>query len=295
MSGNHPPPDELPDTRPYLCIPYWTTPLTPVGKWDNGQDRPLPPAIISYACDGIHPGAYVPGQNLDVSVDIRNSGGGNSPAIMTVVVYWADPTVGFAKPKFFSATAVAVPPNPGAAVSGTTAKMTAVIPADAPPHVCLVVSVSHPQDKAGTVCNPVADRHWAQRNLMTSQAAVGAPTIIPLNVANPFPSAKEFALVIGPVDERHAERLAEMFQTQPSLPAATLRLLNAEGAAVSPAGRQTLAQIQMGPLEQRPFQLLVDITSDIPAGHSMALQAQLLDLSQDRRPVGSLGVILLPP
>lgn len=295
MNGNHPGQDAPPDTRPYLCIPYWTTPLSPGGKWDNGQDRPLPPSVISYACDGIHAGVYVPGQNLDVSVDIRNSGGGNSPAIMTVTVYWADPTVGFATPNFFSATAVAAAPNPGAAVSVTTAKMTAVIPAGAPPHVCLVVSVSHPQDKAGTVCNPVSDRHWAQRNLITAQAAVGAPTIMSFNVANPFASAKEFALEIGPADERHAAKLAGMFQTQPSSPSAMLRLLNAEGAAVSPVGRQTLAKIQLGPLEQRPFQLFVDVTDDIPAGHSMALEAQLLDLSQDRRPVGSLGVILLPP
>ena len=170
-----PPADETPDPRPYLCIPYWTAPLTPGGGWDTGQKRDLPASVVSYLCPSIHAGAYTPGGPLDVTVDIRNSGDGSATSIATVVVYWADPTVGFAHPHFFAATTVPVPPSRNAPMTVTTNILTATIPPDAPPHICLIVAVSHPQDPAETICNPVKYRHWAQRNLVHAVAAQGAP------------------------------------------------------------------------------------------------------------------------
>src|SRR4051812_40615837 len=84
------------DTRPHLCIPYWNAALGAGGTWDTGDVRPLPGSVVSYLCDSIHAGPYTPGQPLDVVVDVRNAGGGNAASIATVVVYWADPTAGFA-------------------------------------------------------------------------------------------------------------------------------------------------------------------------------------------------------
>jgi hypothetical protein len=65
--------------------------------------------VISWECPGIHASPYSPGEQLQVTVDVRNSGGGSATVIATVVVYWADPTVGFSNPTFFAATTVAVP------------------------------------------------------------------------------------------------------------------------------------------------------------------------------------------
>jgi hypothetical protein len=283
-----------PDTRPYLSIPYWTAPLVPGGSWDTGQDRPLPGAVVYYLCDAIHAGPFTPGQPLDVTVDVRNSGGGNSAAVVTVVVYWADPTVGFAKPTFFAASVVAVPPSRTAPASTTTPRMTAVIPASAPPHVCLVVAVSHPQDRAGTVCDPVGDRHWAQRNLQAAAVAPGAPALLPLMVANPFDREGSFLLEVGPADERHAWRAAREVGTEPADIPAMLRLLDSDGAQVGEGGGHVRTSLGLGPREARPFQVLVEVGADVPTGQSVPLEAFLLDQSRERV-VGALGIVLVGP
>jgi hypothetical protein len=282
-----------PDTRPYLCIPYWTAPLGAAGKWDTGQVRPLPTAVVSYLCESIHAGPYTPGQPLDVTVDVRNSGGGNSASIVTVAVYWADPTVGFAKPNFFAASAVAVPPSRTVPAVVSTPKMRARIPATAPPHVCLLVAVSHPQDRAGTVCNPFADRHWAQRNLTAAQVAPGAPALVPFVAANPFGTERSFYLRIGPVDERHARLVALEFGTRPADARAQVRLLDADGAELSDAGEELAVDLGLGPLERRRFQLMVELDRELPPGESTAIEAKLHDSRGHDRVVGSLGVVVL--
>jgi hypothetical protein len=235
----------------------------------------------------------MPGQPLDVGVDVLNSGGGNSTAIATVVVYWADPTVGFAKPKFFAATVVAVPPSRRAPASVATATMTATIPADAPAHVCLLAVVSHPQDRAGAACDPVNDRHWAQRNLQAVAVAPGAPALIPFTVANPFATEGTFSLVVGPADERHLFRLAEEFDTEAFQVRAFLRLLDESGAEVSEPGPHVRLPIRFGPLEERRFGVLVEIDQEIPAGTSTGIEVLLVVSAEGERIVGALGVALV--
>jgi hypothetical protein len=284
-----------PDTRPFLCVPYWTQPLSPGGPWDTGVERPLPKAVVSYACDSIRTSAYKPGQPLDVTVDVLNSGDGSTTALVTVVVYWGIPSVGFAKPTFFAAGVVPAPPSRTSATTVRSATMTATIPASAPDHVCLVVSVSHPTDKAGTVCDPVNDRHWAQRNLLAVPAAVGAPVILPIMAANPFATAMSFDLLAGQIDERVAHRIASAFQTAPSGIRGRMRLLDEHGAAVSADGERTSVSVDLGPLEERHFQVMIEIDSNIPAGQSAAVEVGLTDRGGARGLVGSLGVVLLPP
>jgi hypothetical protein len=160
------------DIRPYLCIPYWEAPRVPGDPVDIGVLRPLPSGppplgVVSWECPGIHAGPFSPGANLDVTVDVRNSGGGSATAIVTLVVYWAIPTVGFSKPTVFGATTVAVPPMRDPSVPGfVSASFSGVIPASAPDHICLLAVATHALDAAGTVVDPVNDRHWAQHNLL---------------------------------------------------------------------------------------------------------------------------------
>lgn len=301
--GRHPddrPNDEgqegHPDIRPYFCIPYWSAAVAGVADpWDTGQTRPIPAAVCPYLCDAIHAGPYVPGQRLDVTVSVRNTGGGNSASIATVVVYWADPTVGFAKPAFLAATAIAVPTTRTTPGSTTTPTLSGIIPATAPNHICLLVSVSHPQDRAGTVLDPYHDRHWAQRNLNAVAAAVGAPAIMPFMAANPFAQEAELTLRAGFADERHLEPVARAVNAQPAFVAPRLRLLDTAGSGLSEAGRRVETTISLGPLEQRPFQLLIEIDEEIPPGASSAIEIELIDQRNERGPVGSLGVALIPP
>lgn len=284
-----------PDTRPYLCLPYWTTPVTPGGRWDSGEVRPLPGKVVSYLCDAIRTSAYRPGVPMEVTVDVRNSGGGNSASLATVVLYWAVPSVGFANPRFLAATVVAVSPGRAAPSTSRTAVMTATIPAGAPDHVCLVVSVSHAQDRAGPACDPVNDRHWAQRNLTAATVAVGAPALVPFLAANPFDEGAVLQLAVEPVPWEAATAVAAAVGALPSDQRARARLLDEAGTALSVEGERTSTTVELGPLEQRPLQVLVSLEADVPTGRSAALELTLRDLRERGGAVGSLGVVLLPP
>lgn len=286
--------DRQDDTRPYLCIPYWDAPLGAGGTWDTGRVRPLPSAIVSYLNGAIHAGPYTPGQPLDVTVDVRNSGGGNAASIVTAIVYWADPTVGFAKPKFFAACTVPVPPMRTTPGSATTPRMTAVIPASAPAHVCLLVAVSHPQDRAGTVCDPIGDRHWAQRNLVAAVVAPGAPAIMPFTAGNPFPREGEFILRVAPAERQRAVQVARESGIEAGDAPATVRLLDPDGGEVAESGREVRLPLALGPREDRLFQVLAEVGGELPIGQGIVLEATLLDPRTDGL-AGSLGFVLTPP
>jgi hypothetical protein len=285
--------EEQPDSRPYLCIPYWTTPITDNGRWDIGRQRALPSQVVSYACESIHPGPYVPGTPLDVVIDVRNSGGGNGAAVATVVVYWADPTVGFAKPNFFAAATVAVPPNRMGPEVVSTGTMTAVIPASAPPHVCLLAVVSHPQDRAGKVADPINDRHWAQRNLLAVAGAPGAPVIVPFSAANPRLGPELLQLRAGQVDDERARAAAAAVGTSPADTAVTVRLLDEHGAALTGAGPIAAVALELAGLERREFQLLVEVEGDIAPGTSVGVEILGITRDGEGETVGSLGVAVV--
>jgi hypothetical protein len=285
-----------PDTRPYFCIPYWTKPLTPGGQWDTGQQRPLPSSVVFYLCESIQASDYTPGQDLHVSVAVRNSGGGNSASIATVVVYWADPTAGFAKLNFFGATTVAVLPDRVTGKTETTPTMTAKIPADAPDHICLLAIVSHPQDKAGTAYDPIGDRHWAQRNLTSVAVAPGAPVIVPFKLANPFAHEAELDLQIAPADRGRAVIVAgrlglENANTQP-----TLRLLDENGAELTEAGQSIARRFDLKARDQLALQVMIDLSEPIASGTAGTVEALVMypAAEQEGRTVGALGIALLP-
>jgi hypothetical protein len=293
-NGNeHPIEEGHPDIRPFLTIPYWSSPVSGGSGWDKGVDRPLPSSVISYLCDAIHASPYTPGDPLEVVVDVRNSGGGSSASVAIIVVYWADPTVGFAKPTFFAASSVAVPPT-RSAPGATSTVMRATIPASAPPHICLLVMASHPQDPAGKAADPVGDRHWAQRNLVAVAAAPGAPALIPFVVANPFAQAGGFTLLVAPADERHLRSVADAVGSEPTQLDATIRLLDEEGGEVTDSGSRVRASLELGALERRAFQVLVELAGEVVAGRAAPYELTLLDETGERI-VGSLGLVLTSP
>ncbi|MFC7738154.1 hypothetical protein ACFQX4_20500 [Roseomonas sp. GCM10028921] len=296
MSGHENDGNDRPsDTRPYLCMPYWLTPFAPGAKWDDGQIRPLTkvPVVIPYMCDAIHPGSYTPGEQFDVRVDVLNSGGGNSAVIAIVSVYWAEPTAGFGTPEFLGSAPVVSPPSPTAP---NTASVTipVTIPLGSPAHVCLLVSVQHPLDKAGAVPDPVGNRHWAQRNLMAVAAVTVGPTLVQFAVGNPFGERAVFNLVVRRTEMRQARVVADTLGVQASDVPVALRLRDARGGLLSRQGRrQVRIQVELEARGSLQFQMEAEIGARLPAGQGIAIEAVLLDPARDGQPVGSLGAVLL--
>ena len=185
----------LQDSRPRLVVPYW--PPAPGDPGDTGDLRPVPTTVPWYLCGGIRTSTYLPGAPLEVTVDVRNLGGSTAPALAEVTVWWTDPTLGFVivPSNLVGYRQVTVPPRGGAA---STAVMTKLMPVDAPPHICLLARVSHRDDPAPAVPDPVGDRHWAQRNLAVVTAPPGGGTVaLPVLAANPFDEAAEFRVHLG--------------------------------------------------------------------------------------------------
>lgn len=288
-------PDKGPgDTRPYLCIPYWETPRFAGDPVDIGhQVRPLPAGVISWDCPGIHTTPYVPGQNLQVTVDVRNSGLGSATVVATVLVYWADPTVGFAHPMFFGATTVAAttmrdPVEPGF-VSVT---LNGVIPASAPNHVCLLVCVTHSLDVANAAADPIGDRHWAQRNLFTVTTKL-SPIIVSFLVANPFTTEDMFDLQVRTLDLRELELFAMRMKFEFSEIQPRMQLLDDQGRPVSDLGKEAQARLALCPHGRRRYSMVLHVEQHLPSHQLTAVEVVLYkNKDQQQREVGSLGIVI---
>ncbi|MEU0501927.1 hypothetical protein [Nocardia sp. NPDC005998] len=281
-----PPNDERPfDSRPHFVIPYWnSTDLTKPG--DDGDVRPVPAnKAVWYLCESIHASPYQPGQQLDVTVDIANYGGANTPSIAQVTVWWSDPTAGFVvgPDNLIGYRTVDVPPRGG---RNTTLVMSKVIPPSAPNHICLLARVSHQYDRAGVVVDPVNDRHWAQRNLVAAAAQPGVPVVLPFLVGNPFQETTEFLVLAKQVREAHFEALANAVGGQPIFAEAQLTVSDREDGRGEDRLRLTLE-----PGEQRRLYVSIGLANRIDRG-----QFAPFEVSQQREgdetPAGGLGFII---
>ena len=74
-----------------------------------------------------------------------------------------------------------------------------------------------------------------------------------------------------------------------------IRLLDEHGSAVSRDGEEARFAVGLGPLEERPFQALIEVDTDIPRGQGAAIEVGLYAEEDRIGLVGSLGVVLLPP
>lgn len=273
------------DTRPYLCIPYWSVPRFPGDTPDTGLIRPLPSGIVSWLCPGIHASPYTPGAKLDVTVEVRNSGRGNAAVAATVVVYWADPTIGFSKPTLLGATVVSVPPRGGRAMTPT---ISGLIPATAPDHICLLALVTHPLDKPIAVIDPVGDRHWAQRNLVAAKAAPGIPVQLAFLAVNPFAHEAIFEIDVHRLDMDVLKQLALRLKAEPSDVEVRVRLLDDRARQE----RDATAQLALDAGGRRMFNMVVDVLGDLAPEQMTAVEVVLRAADERREPVGSLGMVI---
>ena len=199
-----PPPDHNDQDRPsgvtsWLVIPYFDD---DVGR--SGIERPLPSGKgVAWLCSSIiidgQPGGtgFRRGQPISVEVDVSNWGAGILPAAALVRLWWADPTLAFSTATLFGQTTVAVPPT-GIPVRVGAFRVT--IPIGASPHVCLLVQVSAPLDGASGVPNPHQDRHWAQLNLIeTNAVSAGGVLTLPVVLGNPHSFVARSRLSLAPM------------------------------------------------------------------------------------------------
>lgn len=278
------------DLRPYLCIPYWTAPLTPGGDPDTGEERPLPGNVTSWFCPAIHASPYRPGQQLDVQVEVRNSGAGSASAVVTVLVYWADAATGFSHPTLFGSDSVAVQPRGGTAITDTISR---IIPSTASDHICLLCVATHSLDKAGKTANPVGDRHWAQRNLAAVGAAPGTPAIVPFIAANPFDHEAGFQLSAQMLEFDLLDGLARQLGGSATDTGVHVRLLDERGVLIG-EGPSAQIDLVLDAGGQRLFNVSVEPLDELGERELTAAEAVLFS-NELEHPAGSLGIVLRRP
>jgi hypothetical protein len=289
--------DKPDDHRPYLTIPYWTAGTLSSGDpGDDGEIRPVPTGVISYLCPGIHASTYVPGSDLTVTVDVRNSGGGNTTAPATVTVWWEVPAPSFgplSANNLIGVALVAVPPR---GQQATTTAMTKVIPPGAGPHICLLARVNHPLDVASNVPDPVGLRHWAQRNLFYVNTSSEMPLDLTFWANNPLQQEAEFTLHVQPVARENLYQLARTVRAEPIVTKARFELRDGRETFKWSTDREPIDahSVELPAGARRPVHLRIDLATT-PAEGQFAGFEILQYLTKDKRVLGSLGVVVMAP
>lgn len=292
MPENEHPDDQAGNDRPYLFIHSYPPPVVPVGisAQDTGA-RPVPPSVCWYFCAGINAlTPFVPGEKLTVEVTIGNWQGGNAPTLANVAVWWSIPTSGPLVPdknKFIGFDTVAVAPHGGRA---TTLALTTAdpIPVTAGPHICLLAKVWHVLDlPAGTLADPINDRHWGQHNLVAVQA--NSPTPISFLITNPGPETSTNLVLVRPVDPELWGNFDLGESWRPTRVSAEFRLTDPVlGDSVRNAGALEYG-VELDPGEQRELTLDVHSLDQLEPG---AFAAYEILQFHGRRPLGGIGIAL---
>lgn len=288
------PQDELND-RPALFIPTFPPP-SGFGD-DTGLARPVPNGIPYYLCPGIQVlTAFQPGTPLTVKVAVGNWQGGSSESLARAAVWWSPPLSGPTIPdpqKFIGFASVSLPPH---GAQNTTHSVTAAIPADAPPHICLLAKVWHALDMPPTteiagkmveVADPINDRHWAQHNLVAVQAA-GTQTVNFL-ATNPMPERTQVDLVVQPLDREKWPALTQYEAATPVRTRASFRLSGPAGDAETSGEDSLRHQVILEAGEHRSMALSVGLPEPLRSGTFAAFE--VLQFKSDK-PVGGFGIIL---
>lgn len=287
------------DDRPALVIPYWTAPLVPGGPPDDGSQRPLPAPVVSWLCPAIRAlTPYQPGAELTVQVDIVNWGLGNATALPIVTVWWMDPSTGFAAMGPSNRVGLCVVPVDPRGGTASTPPMTTAIPPTAPPHVCLLAYVSHPDDQAGSLPDPIGDRHWAQHNLAVVTVQPGQSMIgFSFWAVSPYRQQAVFEVRVRPVTHEALASVARIVRAEPVRTEVRLALREA-GEMLVPgrAGadekrRDGRLQLALEGGARRPIYLQVELGSALKPGQFTAVEVVQLDVRRERA-TGSVGVVV---
>lgn len=288
------PQDDLNDL-PALFIP--TYPPPPFVGGDTGLVRPVPGGVPYYLCPGIQAiTTFQPGSPLTVRVTVGNWGGGNSDSFAYVTVFWSPPLSGSTIPdkdKYIGFGSVPLPPH---GAQATTHDIIGNIPANAPPHICLLAKVWHALDlpprmliagKEVEMADPINDCHWAQHNLVAVQAA--GPQTIRFLATNPMPEAAQFDLIVQPLGQEKWSALTEGERATPVDARARFLLSEAESGAET-AGDNTLRhQVILKAGEHRDVKLSVDLPEPLQPDTFAAFE--VLQFQSDK-PVGGFGIVL---
>lgn len=219
------PDDRYARNLPSLLIPYWDPDELFVGDpGDRGDIRPPPGGIVSYLCEGIATLApYKPGNDLAVTVTVRNWGGGSAASSATVRLWWEYPGTSFVKmdpARLIGVASVTLPPRGATVTSDVMRYSFASLP---PPHICLVACVDHPLDPAprdaapphALIPAPGVARHWAQHNLSYVTPSGNGMIDFFFQAGNPLVRDSEFLFEVVPFSRDRLEGLQRVVRAEP--------------------------------------------------------------------------------
>lgn len=213
---------DIDTANPWIVIPYFA------GDEGAPGQRPITnvsPPVVSWLCPSIKvegvnyiatPGSYRPDEPLKITVKVDNRGVPN--ALVTVSLYWADPTTSFVIPTFITSTMF---PVVGRSVAGPT-EMPPMFwtpqSSKIPPHFCLLAHASaFPPEAApgSSTPDPLNDRHWAQYNLQSVTLPASNKVNAVFWAANPETEAAAFRVTVRPVAEAGLKTLAQVLKAEP--------------------------------------------------------------------------------
>jgi hypothetical protein len=282
--------------RPALFIPTYPPP-SGFGV-DAGHVRPVPNVVPYYLCPGIQVmTAFQPGSPLTVKVTVGNWQGGNSASLAMAAVWWSPLLSGSTIPdpkKFIGFASVPLPPH---GTQGRTHAITATIPTDAPPHICLLAKVWHALDMPPTtqiagktveVADPINDRHWAQHNLVAVQAA--GPQTIQFLATNLMPRRARFDLIVQPLGREKWSALTEGEYATPVQTRARFRLSGPENYAETTGDNTLRHEVILEAGGHGNMTLSVDLPKPLEPRTFAAFE--VLQFDESHKPVGGFGIVL---
>lgn len=281
------------DPSTFLVIPYFA------GDYGRtGIERPLPASVIAWLCPAIivndSPGQnnFKRGEPTKVTVDVGNYGAGTLTAPVYVRVWWSDPATGFTTLNLFGQTTLAVPNG----LVKRTSELVAVIPATAPPHVCLLACVWSPLDNGASSPNPdpVNDRHWAQLNLNEIEVPAGQKFQFMFWAGNPTKRDVEIEITAAPLQEESLRFLSRVRRMEHVLThPAELRLADARDVRSATAERGGASvRLELPPGGRRPMLLAGSLPENAAPRSSAVVEIKSALVSEDGRQTGSIGLIV---
>jgi hypothetical protein len=293
--GNNP---EIDISNPWIVIPYFLG--------DSGQSRPLNtlfPPIVTWLCPSISvegvnyttvPGSYLPDEPLAITVNVDNRG--VPTALVTVDVYWADPSTGFVKPTLIASKLF---PVVGRSVKGPTKSPKIIWTPDRikiPAHFCLLVhATASPLEPfpGSSIPDPVGDRHWAQYNLQAATSVATSLTSV-FWAGNPELESAAFTITAHPVSEESLKTIAQIVKAEPvAIKDEQIALHRVNKDQSLQELKQTSVTLELGQGERQP--LVVSAQSLELSPHQFTAVEVIqtrIDGERNNFITGSLGIVV---